>query len=190
MTEPTEMKCLFLNHIKSCVGRADQGLLELSDVKYSNILEASKNRHDTLHESLNSKTQYRYHKSCFLMYVDKKKIAGAVKRKLEESKKTEKDSQSSSKKCLRSQEQTTFNFKQNCLICGEKCSTEKDPKNPKMWEKNPVSQCSTAERFNKEGGNYLSFKDSLLVVIIIFDISLILLFFILLKTDDYLSQVS
>ena len=182
MTESTEMKCLFMNHIETCVNRNDQDLQILSDVRYSKTLEASKNRHDTLHESINSKTQYRHHKSCYLMYIDKTKIA--AKRKLEESKNTEKDNQSSSKRSLRSQEQT-FNFKENCLICGEKCSTEKEPKNPKIWEKNPVSQCSTSERFNKEGGYYLPFKDSLLVVIIIFDISF---FCILLKTDDYLSQ--
>ena len=51
---------------------------------------------------------------------------------------------------------TPFKFKDQCLICGDTCLTEVDPKNRKRWRR--VVQCATADR----GPNQDSFKKVML----------------------------
>ena len=58
---------------------------------------------------------------------------------------------------------TFFDFKKNCLTCGEACNIEKDKKHPERWNKNKSFLCRTADR----GKEKLSFKDVLLQVCII-----------------------
>ena len=48
---------------------------------------------------------------------------------------------------------STFNFKQYCLICGEKCCPKPYPKDQNRWRR--VIQCSTADRLP----NQSTFKD-------------------------------
>ena len=51
---------------------------------------------------------------------------------------------------------TPFKFKDECLICGDTCLTEADPKNRKYWRR--VVRCATADR----GPNLDSFKKVML----------------------------
>ena len=46
-----------------------------------------------------------------------------------------------------------FNFKEHCLICGEKCCPKPAPKYANRWRR--VIQCRTADR----GSNQSTFKD-------------------------------
>ena len=49
-----------------------------------------------------------------------------------------------------------FNFKEHCLICGEKCCLKPDPKHANRWQR--VIQCRTADR----GPNQITFQDVIL----------------------------
>ena len=65
------------------------------------------------------------------------------------------------KRCRRS-EIPAFNFKVNCLFCGNFCEVKKDLKHPDRWKKNKGILCRTADR----GKGKKSFKDVLLKVIL------------------------
>ena len=169
MEKPNEETCLFRNILERCTSiNGDLYKAPLSDLKLARVIESSIDRNDNLHESLSKETQaqHRYHYNCYITYVDTRKVA-SCKRKYE-SANANGNSPSSSKKILRSQEQV-FDLKKNCFICGDNCSLEKDPKHPEIWK--PASLCSTSERVDKGGNKYPSFKENMLKVINIPDVT-------------------
>jgi len=118
-------------------------------VSVERLLKASQQRGDGLHEQLTQEHDTVYcHKNCVSTYTSKTHI----KRYL--SKTSNSESEPSRKRNRRSE--ATFSFREHCLICGERCISEHDGKNPGRWRR--VVQCRTAG-----GGSKLkSFKDTIL----------------------------
>ena len=59
----------------------------------------------------------------------------------------------------------SFDFMEDCFICGQFCNVTGDPKHPACWEKNPGVLCRTADRGkNKDGRPRKSYKDVLFEV--------------------------
>ena len=59
----------------------------------------------------------------------------------------------------------SFDFMEDCFICGQFCNVTGDPKHPACWEKNPGVLCRIADcGKNKDGRPRKSYKDVLVEV--------------------------
>ena len=60
---------------------------------------------------------------------------------------------------------SSFNFAEDCFICGAPCNVTGDPKHPDRWKKNPGILCTTDDRGkSKQRVPRKSFKDVMLEV--------------------------
>lgn len=118
------------NIIQSCIFECGKsGELEaISQSKINSIIVASQTRNDNFHVSLESKDiinpniLFYCHRNCYSTYTSKTHINRVLKRCAQD------DIIQTGKRVLRSAP-SSFDFKSNCLLCGEKCA-ERDPKNP------------------------------------------------------------
>ena len=122
--------------------------------RLNSIVDASKRRGDGLHVALASRLQDTssslfVHRNCASTYTSKTHIKCFLQR---QSKSTD---EPDIKRSRRSGV-IPFKFKEQCLICGEQCSSEPDSKNPERWRR--VVQCQTADL----GPNQDTLKDVIL----------------------------
>ena len=122
--------------------------------RLNSIVEASKRRGDGLYSSLEptvtgASSSFLVHRNCVSTYTSKTHIKRYL---LKQSK------SAGEPDCKRSRRSSDaiFNFKEHCLICGEVCLSEPEPKHRDRWRR--VVQCRTADR----GPNQDSFKDVIL----------------------------
>jgi len=133
-----ELKCVGVDRIKS-------------------IIQASKRRQDTLHIALEKQLQddpsllLQCHRDCVSTYTSSWHISRHLKRTVATT------SCETPVKRTRRYDAVKFDFRQNCLYCGETCIIRPDPKNPKRWRKAVV--CRTADRPGRQ-----TFKDAILEV--------------------------
>ena len=112
------------------------------------IIQSSKLRGEHIHENLeknlhdNENYSVQCHRSCVSTYTSKSHI----------NRRRSKDHTDSSIEALnmlnpkRARRSVTarFEFQKNCLICGEECSLDPDPRNPSRWKR--VVRCRTADQ--------------------------------------------
>ena len=145
----------FFKHYSKCRKESDKELITAGSKRIQTIINSSKLRKDTIHvyleDHLESNPEFKIqcHKDCVCTYTSKTHI-----------KRSQSDSASVSCSTLpkRTRRCSTpnFDFKQNCLFCGELCQLHPDPKNPNRWRK--VARCATAD----EGPH--DFKNAILEV--------------------------
>ena len=128
-TENDETKsCVFYGFLNMCsVGRYDT-FVELSDQRLSKIKDSSAKRQDGLRLNLEPVQSKLYSQNdCYLHYTSSYHNEKYLKRNPPTQK------CSSVEKPVAKRRQSTllpFNFKKNCLFCGEMCSLRPDPRNP------------------------------------------------------------
>ena len=125
----------------------------LTTTRKEKVKQCSKKRDDEFYETLDLSINLYYHQNCYLTYTSNNHIERYLKRK----------NQNQESPCVKRSKRsssTFFDFKKNCLICGEACNIVKDKKHPERWEKKKSFLCRTADR----GKGKLSFKDVLLQV--------------------------
>ena len=118
-------------------------LITGGEARIRKIIESSIQRQDSYHEDLQSKLEREpnislsFHKTCISTYTSKLHIERHLKR-------TGSTRQLESEPPLRRRrsQHPTFNFTENCLICGDMC-LPKDPRHPNRWRM--VNQCKTVE---------------------------------------------
>ena len=136
--------------LQSCLncGGNNKPLITAGPEILCSIVEASKCRGDGLHLYLEpmvhdcGSSTLLLHRNCVSTYTSKTHI----KRFLSRQNRTP-DEPVVKRTC------SLFNFKEHCLICGEKCCPKPDPKHPNIWR--CVIQCRAADR----GPNQSIFKD-------------------------------
>ena len=103
-----------------------------------NIIVISWKRDDGLHTKFNSEiesndiTKIFYHSSCVSSYTSNQHIERR-KRKLSLERPIADTSMPSPTKITRRSEVTSFDFRKNCLFCGEDCVVTPSDKNPSRW---------------------------------------------------------
>lgn len=133
--------CFFKNH--GCKGRGECG-----NVNPLRIINASKDRDDTLHKELernlqvNPDMKLKCHKTCVSSYTSVHHIKRSRKRHGQSGR-----SISEPPTHKRRSDHSVFEFKKHCLFCGELC-LPKDPKHPSRWR--VVYQCRTVDRPGKK----------------------------------------
>ena len=145
--------CIFRDVLECCIEK-DLAGTELSEACKEKVIQSSHKRKDGLHDKLNLFHNTHYHKNCYLTYTSNNHIERCLKRKNQE------ESGTSSVKRSKRSDLRSFDFKKNCIICGEFCNVIKDKKHPDRWEKNKAFICRTADR--RKG--VLSFREVLLMV--------------------------
>ena len=154
------MECIFhqSNHV-NCNGSTDN-LKLISKTRLDSIIEKSKIREDSLHQQLmelsnQEQELLKCHTNCVSTYTSKTHL----KRWLDRHPKENSSQEDSSPKRVKRSEVTIFDWKQHCLFCGDSCEVTPERKNPGRHR--PAYECHTSERPGR-----LSFKDSILKVII------------------------
>ena len=130
----------------------------LTEARRAKVQQSSERRSDDFYESLDFSNPLHYHKNCYLTYTSSSHIERYRKRTSqggEDSPPPKRTGRSSS---------NLFDFKRNCLICGDICNVEKDKKHPERWERNKAFLCRTSDR----GKGKISFKDVLLQVLFVY----------------------
>ena len=156
-------RCIFKEYLDSCEFENQYADKELTAIRKQTIITKSIHRADSLRVDINKFERLVYHTNCYLNYTSNQKIARHLKRK-----NSTESTDTTPKRLLRGST-SDFNFKTECLFCGEKCAVEADPKNPKRFKKNPGVLCRTADRGSAkfEGGKEVkgkSFKQVILDV--------------------------
>ena len=150
-----ENVCVFKD-VLECSNTNEYSSVEMSQLRIQKAIESSLRRNDELYTSLQSMENIKYHKNCYISYTSNDHIDRYPKRKTQQ----EASSSSSANKRSRRSLSTTFEFKRNCLVCGEICNVIPDKKHPDRWMKNKGFLCRTADR----GKGKMSFKEVLLQV--------------------------
>lgn len=149
--------CIF-NWKFHCEGR-EYDLTKAGPARIAKVIQFSKEYDDDLHDKLeenlarNPTLTIDCHRACVSTYTSKLHLSRQKKRQSSEND-LGKPSQPSKRQ--RRSQVPTFNFKENCLFCGEQCELEKDPKHPDRWKR--ASLCRTAST----GPNQKTFKQSIL----------------------------
>ena len=152
-----EFHCMFQS-ILDCSNSDKLVENTLTLARQEKVKLCSEKRDDNFYETLNLSSDLYYHQNCYLAYTSTNHINRYLQRK-----KQNKEGSSSTVKRSKRSSTAPFDFKKNCLICGEACNVEKDKKHPERWSKNKSFLCRTADR----GKGKLSFEDVLLQVAII-----------------------
>ena len=157
-----EVFCVFQS-ILDCSNNDELVDALLTLARQDKVKQCSGKRGDNFYETLNPNCENYYHQNCYLKYTSNSHIDRYLKRQ-----KQNEESTSTSSAAKRQKRSSTplFDFKKNCLICGEACNPEKDKKHPDRWNKNKNFLCRTADR----GAGKLSFKEVLLKVCTIFSL--------------------
>ena len=150
-----EFHCMFQS-ILDCSDTQELVEAQLTLTRQEKVKQCSERRNDNFYETLDPSNALYYHQNCYLTYTSNNHIERYLKRKNQ-------NQEASCVKRSKRSSTTFFDFKKNCLICGEACNIEKDKKHPERWNKNKSFLCRTADR----GKGKLSFKDVLLQVCII-----------------------
>ena len=146
--------CIFKNHI-GCSVNAVYSPVELSSTRKDTVKQSSLRRKDNLHLSLDSINSLYYHTNCYLSYISDDHINRHLKRKSNDD--SSSSSASSNKRNMRSAS-VKFDFKKNCIVCGNCCNIIPDKKHPDRWAKNKGFLCRTVDR----GKGLKTFKEVLL----------------------------
>ena len=136
-----------------------------TQARLQSIIKSSKEREDGLYVHLESAmetdddihTSIYYHSSCVSSYTSKEHIKRR-KRKLSFVCVSHNSYDSPPKKLLRRSDVGIFDFKKDCVFCGEECNCDPPIRNPKRWRKAYV--CRTADR----GKDQKTFKEAILNV--------------------------
>ena len=120
------------------------------------VKQWSEKRNDKFYETLDPSNVLHYHQNCYLTYTSNNHIERYLKRKNQ-------NQEASCVKHSKRSSTTFFDFKKNCIICGEACNIEKDKKHRERWNKNKSFLYRTADCRKVK----LSFRDALLQVCII-----------------------
>ena len=100
----------------------------ITSYRIDSLRLASNERGDGLTQMLpENPTQFTCHRNCISTYCSKHHIKRFVKRRMLDS---ETDT-STGKKRMRSD--SSFEFRQSCVFCGEKCELERNYRHPKRW---------------------------------------------------------
>ena len=146
--------CIFKDVLGTCsIGKA-YAVNELTPARKATVISSSIQRKDDLCRNLENMHTLRYHDLCYTAYTSREKI----KRHLKKINAPSIGGPSAKRLCRSST--ISFNFKENCLICGDYCEVNRDPKHPDRWEKNRGILCRTADR----GKRNKTFKEVLLEV--------------------------
>ena len=147
---PLKSTCI----LQSCLncGGSNKPLVTAGPERLCSIVEASKCRGDGLHLDLEPMVHdcglstLLLHRNCVSTYTSKTHIQRFLSRQNRTT-----DEPVVKRTC--SSDISPFNFKEHCLIRGEKCCPKPDPKHPNRWRR--VIQCRTADR----GPNQSTFRD-------------------------------
>lgn len=145
----------FLGQVYGC-GESEKVLTSVGADRITTIINSSKHRQDNIHVDLEKRRQndetltIQCHRDCISTYTSSWHISRHLKR----SGTTPSSSQRPVKRTRRSDVEK-FEFRENCLYCGENCALKPDPKNPKRWRK--ALLCRTADRPGRQ-----TFKETVL----------------------------
>ena len=119
-------------------------LLTAGPARIKTVINCSKRRGDGLHVLLDWLESIRCHKTCVSTYTSEHHM-----RRFEAAKKKPSSSvEDPSPKKLKRSQVSSFEFKKNCLFCGEMCiPLAPDCHNPDRWRR--VAQCRTVDNFKK-----------------------------------------
>ena len=145
-------KCIFKEVLQTC-SHQDSNICLISAERLQSVINASKLREDSLYSSLQHGISFYSHRNCLSTYTSKTHISRAIKKR----KSVSNDGETSSKISRRSSI-ASFDFKQDCFFCADKCMLNPDPKHPDRWKK--AMLCRTSDR----GVGHLSFKEVVLKV--------------------------
>ena len=150
-----EFHCMFQSLLD---GSDTQELVEaqLTLTCQEKVKQWSEKRNDKFYETLDPSNVLHYHQNCYLTYTSNNHIERYLKRKNQ-------NQEASCVKHSKRSSTTFFDFKKNCIICGEACNIEKDKKHRERWNKNKSFLYRTADCRKVK----LSFRDALLQVCII-----------------------
>lgn len=144
-------KCIFkFRYGDDCVD-TDRCSQNSGPSRIHSIIKASKSYKDDLHIELENQFQQNenltvyYHKNCVSRYTSKSNLA-----KYEN---PDNDNAPPPSKRLR-HSLAPFDFKANCLYCGQECCVDKDPRHPDRWE--PAFLCRSTHS-EHEQKNYKDF---------------------------------
>jgi len=154
----TGMECLFFgsDHV-TCKNKGE--LKSATITRIETIKKKSIKRGDTLHAMLDiDVSNLKYHQNCMTTYISEEHIKRYIKNHPEHS---NEELNLKSPPPKRSRRSLSFDWKCNCLFCGDEC-TNKDPKNPARWR--PYFECHTSERTYKNGEVMPTFKEIILEV--------------------------
>lgn len=146
----------YLSEIFHCID-SEKELTSIGPDRIRTIIESSKRRQDTIHEDLERKLlndehlDIYCHRNCVSSYTSNYHINRYLKRIGVASSSNEPPPT----KCRRRSNIKQFNFRVNCLFCGEQCIMDPDPRHPSRWRK--VLLCRTAERPGRQ-----TFKETIL----------------------------
>lgn len=127
------MECV-LAGIFDC-DKSEKELTIIGTDRIASIISASKSRLDSIHIDIekilqsDSSSTILCHRDCVSTYTSSWHISRHLKRS---SSALTRSSPLPSKRSRRSDVEK-FNFRENCLYCGEYCQINPDPKNPKRW---------------------------------------------------------
>ena len=147
--------CVFQSFLSTCIGSKvvkANPLGEITTERITKVIECSNAREDNLASTIIPEVRYHGHKDCLSTYVSKCHILRHIERK----RKLKLQKEPTPPKKPRRE---SFPIKENCLMCGEICQMQPDPKNPKR-HKRKVCEARTADR----GKGKKSFEEVLLMV--------------------------
>ncbi len=146
MATTTSGKCFF----RPCgEDQATKPVTDAGSRRIKSIIEASKLREDGIHISLeqeleaNDKLTIKCHRVCVSTYTSKCHIRRQLKRLREEG---NMEPTVPDKRCCRSSS-PKFNFREQCVFCGDLCIMDYDQKHPSRWRR--VVLCRTADLVGK-----------------------------------------
>ena len=102
---------------------------KLTEARKEKAIQCSRKRKDGLLDILDSSASIHYHKNCYITYTFINHIEQYLKRK------SQQEPVASSVKRSKRVLSSSFDFKKNCLICGEYCNVIKDKKHSDRWKK-------------------------------------------------------
>lgn len=132
----------FFEQFQKC-NTLNKPLIICRTARIKNVIACSKLRGDNIAELLENElatnTEYiiQCHKSCVSTYTSKHHI-----KRQATSAPSEKQSELQQPKRSYRSKQPTFDFKNNCLFCGEQCQLQPDPRHPNRWKR--AMRCATA----------------------------------------------
>ena len=148
----------YLNELYNCT-ESGKELSSAGPDRIRKIIESSKSRQDNIHINLekalcdNEKFTINCHRNCVSSYTSSCHIIRHLKRVGA----TSSFNDPLLMKRPRRSGENLFDFRENCLFCGEKCDINPDPRNPNRWRKTLL--CRTADRPGRQ-----TFKETILQV--------------------------
>ena len=149
-TEKNQRHCLFEDHLLSPCNKGTEDLYTPTPARRITILKSSKERGDTLHQTLHENSPIFVHRDCVSWYCSSDHIKRALHHVT--------GNLDAPAKRLRTEEDKNFNAKKHCLFCGTDCCVDK--KHPERTLK--FSTCRVKDPIKRSDGQSRTFKEEIL----------------------------